>query len=320
MTSTSCAILNNNKNETKTSLDVHQLEFEEWEPSHDFSHIIVKVHGYNDYSNSFEVSGKYFANHGIKSISFDLNGFGKNTNKGEWFGLDSHIRDISIIIKKIKLKYPRKKIFLMGESMGGAIVISIAEKQKEIPIDGLILVAPALWNFTETNFIKSLPLKLMSKVLPKLQVDGKGLVKVRASNNDDMLKKLSEDKYFIHKPSLESLQGVIDLMDESFLNARKYLEDPPFKTLILIPLKDEIVPRKPLMSIISDLNRKNNFLEKIKINLYTESFHMILRDLQGVQIINDIKDWVLDGLKNPKYNNESILKQLEDATFVHRLD
>lgn len=320
MISSSCAIPKSSNNEVRYSLDANQLEFIEWEPSSDFSNIILKVHGYNDYSNSFDLSGKYFANHGIKSMSFDLNGFGRNANKGEWFGLELHIKNIAKIIKKIKKNNPEKKIFLMGESMGGAITISLLEKQKEIPIEGVVLVAPAIWNFTETNFFKSLPLKLMSKIFPKLRIDSKGLIKVRASNNNYILKELSKDKFFIHKPSLESLQGIIDLMDESFLNTKKYLQDPPFKTLILIPLRDEIVPRKPLISIISDLNQKNYFLEKIKINLYEESFHMILRDLQGHQIMNDIKNWVLDDSSKTFYNNKSILKQLKDANFVHRLD
>ena len=69
-----------------------------------------------------------------------------------------------------------------------------------------------------------------------------------------------------------------------------------------------------------NLNQKNYFLEKIKINLYEESFHMILRDLQGHQIMNDIKNWVLDDSSKTFYNNKSILKQLKDANFVHRLD
>ena len=99
--STSCAISNSSEDNIQNSLDANQLEFLEWEPSSDFSNIIIKVHGYNDYSNSFNVSGKYFANHGIKSLSFDLNGFGKNTNAGEWFGLKLHVKNIFNIVKKI---------------------------------------------------------------------------------------------------------------------------------------------------------------------------------------------------------------------------
>ena len=319
-TTISCAGLEKGKNITQDSIDTNNLKLREWEPLNNFSDIILKVHGYNDYSNSFDLSGRFFANNDIKSISFDLNGFGENTNRGEWFGLDIHIKNLAEIIQNIKRKNPKKNIYLMGESMGGAIATSLVKKHKELPIDGVILVAPAIWNFTETNFIKSIPLKFMSKVFPKLQLSGKKFIKVRASNNNEILKELSEDKFFIHKPTLESLQGIITLMDESFIDTKEYLENPTFETLILLPLRDEIIPRKPIISIISDLNSKKNFLENIKINIYEDSYHMILRDLQGEKILNDIKDWIFRNNKKKSYNNNSILKQLKDAIFVHRLD
>ena len=57
--------------------------------------------------------------------------------------------------------------------MGGAIVLSLVASEKKLPISGIILVAPAVWNFTEQNFIKSKFMKIMSKIFPNLSVDGK---------------------------------------------------------------------------------------------------------------------------------------------------
>ena len=52
--------------------------------------------------------------------------------------------------------------------MGGAILISLINRYKDLPIDGVILIAPAIWNFTETNFLKSIPLRAFSKIFPNL--------------------------------------------------------------------------------------------------------------------------------------------------------
>ena len=41
--------------------------------------------------------------------------------------------------------------------------------------------------------------------MPNLKIEGKNWVKVKASDNQNMLKELSEDKFFIHNPSLSSL-------------------------------------------------------------------------------------------------------------------
>ena len=123
-------------------------------PDSEFSNVILAIHGYNDYSNSFKIPGEYLSKNNIALTSFDLNGFGKNKNKGEWFDLKQHIKDIDFNLKKIKNENPDKKIFLMGESMGGAITLSFVNRFKNLPIDGVILIAPAIWNFTETNFGK----------------------------------------------------------------------------------------------------------------------------------------------------------------------
>ena len=47
--------------------------------------------------------------------------------------------------------------------MGGAIITSLMTHNKGLPIDGAVLVAPALWNFSEKNFFKSLFMSLISK-------------------------------------------------------------------------------------------------------------------------------------------------------------
>ena len=59
--------------------------------------------------------------------------------------------------------------------MGGAIVLSLVASQSNLNINGIILVAPAIWNLQRETFIKSKFMKIMSKFFPNLSVDGKGL-------------------------------------------------------------------------------------------------------------------------------------------------
>ena len=61
---------------------------------------------------------------------------------------------------------------------------------------------------------------VFSKIFPNLSLSGKGLIKVQASDNLEILKELSDDPFFIHKPKLKSLNGITNLMDESFEDAK----------------------------------------------------------------------------------------------------
>ena len=46
---------------------------------------------------------------------------------------------------------------------------------------------------------------------------------------------------------LTSLNGIKKSMDSSYKNFVSYLNLPTFKTLLIVPLNDQIIPRKPLI-------------------------------------------------------------------------
>ena len=154
---------------------------------------MIAIHGYNDYSNSFQIPATFLTKFRISTISFDLRGFGMNEDHGSWFPLSVHVNDVTFFIRDIRNKFPKKKIFLLGESMGGAIVVSTLIKNKDLPVDGVILVAPAIWNFSQMNPIKKIFLNILSTLLPNLTLDGGDYIKVTACNNVEVLKALSKD-------------------------------------------------------------------------------------------------------------------------------
>jgi hypothetical protein len=160
----------------------------------------------------------------------------------------------------------------------------------------------------------------MSKIFPNLSVDGKDWVNIRASDNDEMLKKLANDKYFVHQPNFKSLYGIIELMDKSFTNAEIFFEKSDYRTLLLIPIKDEIVPRKPLIELLNKPMIKKNNNKNIKLMIFQSSFHMMLRDLHGNLITNKIKDWILDKNIESSVNLREGARKLNNLNFFHLLD
>lgn len=292
-----------------------------WQTEENSNIIILAIHGYNDYSKAFKEPAKIFSKHGISTYSFDLRGFGTNNSFGEWFELEIHCHDIKKIITDLKFRNPSKKIYLLGESMGGAISISLVNRIDGLPLDGLILVAPAIWNFSESNYLKSIFLKFFSTIFPKLRVSGKGIIQIRPSNNIEMLKEYSNDPFVIHKPNLKSLNGIANLMDQSFHDAKEYILNPKFPTLIIIPMIDEIVPRKPLIEILKVKKEKEKINKLVNFKIYENNFHMILRDMDGNKITNDIKNWVKKENKtNDSKSISSVITTLEGSNYYHRLD
>ena len=55
--------------------------------------IILAIHGYNDHSGSFKIPANFFQKFNIYTTAFDLRGFGRNEDLGEWYPLElSHKR------------------------------------------------------------------------------------------------------------------------------------------------------------------------------------------------------------------------------------
>lgn len=275
--------------------------------------VIIAIHGYNDYSNSFQIPATFLTKSKISTISFDLRGFGTNQDRGSWFPLSVHVDDVTFLIREIRNKKPKKKIFLLGESMGGAIVVSTLIKKKNLQVDGVILVAPAIWNFSEMNPIKKIFLNFFSTLFPNLKLDGGDFIKVKACNNINVLKALANDKYFIHKPNFKSLKGMVDLMDESYKDTEEFFSQLHYRTLIILPLKDEIVPRKPLIKLLID--KENAIKDDITVAIFKNNYHMILRDMESKAISEFLVKWIKNS--HTPISISETLNILSNSKFYH---
>jgi alpha-beta hydrolase superfamily lysophospholipase len=105
---------------------------------------LLCIHGLGLNSGSFDSFGQRMASHGIATYAIDVRGF------GSWMKAQGHsevdfnscLSDIQVALKSIRAAHPGKSIFLLGESMGGAIALRATSLYPEL-IDGLISSVPA---------------------------------------------------------------------------------------------------------------------------------------------------------------------------------
>ncbi len=246
--------------------------------------VIVGLHGFNDYSNAFDSTGKTLAQKGIAVYAYDQRGFGDTFNKGLWYGNNVMVQDLRTFIELVEVRHSDVPLYVLGDSMGGAIVLK-ANAMEPLRVEGAILVAPAVWGRAAMPWYQKVVLWLTANTVPWLKVSGKGL-DIRASDNDEMLKKLSKDPLIIKESRIDTLWGLTDLMDDG-LAASSQLKCP---ALVLYGKKDEIIPEKAIRIMIRRLPEDADGM--IKIALYENGYHMLLRDLQAQIVSNDIESWV----------------------------
>lgn len=262
------------------------LPLKRWLPEQESAKaVLIAIHGFNDYSNFFQQPGGYFKQHRIASYAYDQRGFGGSPQRGLWSGVDAYVRDLDLFISLVKLKHPGLPIFLLGESMGGAIVI-VTMTQKTIPnVDGIILSAPAVWARETMPWYQQTLLWTLSHTLPWMTLTGES-VGVMPSDNIEMLRALGKDPLIIRETRVEAIYGLVNLMDNAYLNAPLIRSN----TLLLYGEKDEIIPKEPTHDFLQEI--LNTDRQGKKIALYENGYHMLLRDLQAPVLWQDIVSWI----------------------------
>lgn len=243
---------------------------------------ILAVHGFNDYSNAFDAFGTFAAEHGVAVHAYDQRGFGANPDAGRWPGVQTLVEDLMREREHLTTVYPDTPVYVLGESMGAAVIIAAAAQGAALGDDGIILSAPAVWGGDQLNDFYRATLWVMVRLVPGLELTGRGL-KVMASDNIEMLRALGADPLFIKKTRVDAIAGLVELMDV----AASSVESLHGPLLVLGGARDEIVPPGAHLAMLERL-RAQQCTEIV----YPDGWHMLLRDLQREVVWNDILAWI----------------------------
>lgn len=265
--------------------DGMHLPLRHWLPKTEPAAIIIALHGFNDYSHFFDPPAEYFSKVGIACFAYDQRGFGAAPQRGLWAGEEAYINDVQDFVRLVKQRYPKRPLYLLGESMGGAVII-VAMGQSKIPeVAGVILAAPALWSRTTMPWYQTGLLWTLAHSMPWLTLTGKG-VHVMASDNIDMLRAMGRDPWIIKATRVETVYGLTDLMDSAFDSATSLRGN----SLIMYGEKDEIIPKEPTYAFLKQVLETDAMAKTVAI--YPQGYHMLLRDLQAPTTWKDIVAWI----------------------------
>jgi len=265
--------------------DGMHLPLREWDAKNPKA-VIVALHGMSDYSQAFEMPAPWWAEHGITTIAYDQRGFGRAPDPGLWGGADAMRADLSDCVNAAHEKFPGLPVYALGESMGGAVVLSALAESHSPQIAGAILVAPAVWSRADMPMSYRAALWLTAHLVPWLHVSGNGL-NLWPSDNIPMLRKLSRDPLFQHDARTDQVYGLVGLMDDARHAPEHLTSLPPI--LFVYGAKDQVIPREPTEAVIKELDGK------VAVRRYDNGFHMLLRDLEGERVWSDIAGWVATG-------------------------
>lgn len=272
--------------------DGQRLPLSTWAPAADRPQaVLLALHGFNDYRRAFEDMAREMAATGILVYAYDQRGFGGTRQRGRWPGTQVLVGDVRATLALLRDRHPDTPLFLLGKSMGGAVAMTAMAEPPAPAVDGLILVAPAVWARETMPWYQRLALWIGARIAPSRELTGSGL-NISPTDNIAMLREWGRDPMVIKSTRIDAIAGLSDLMDQALASASE-INGP---TLILYGENDEIIPRDPTCRMLDALpSQPANW----RFALYEDGYHMLTRDLNGHLVRRDIGAWVLNGDDGP---------------------
>ena len=247
--------------------------------------VVLALHGFNDSRDAWALPGPVFAANGIAVFAPDQRGFGDAPGRGAWPGGAALVDDADAVARTLRQRYPGARLYVVGESMGGAVAMVLAARANPPPIDGTVMLAPAVWGRAEQGAILSSGLWLANEVAPGYRITASDVpVQVTPSDNRDALLALARDPLTIRSTQVAVLAGLVDLMDQA-QEAAPHVRGP---ALVAYGAHDTLVPADAMGTAWAKLPPGT------RRAAYPNGYHLMLRDKDRQAPIGDVIAWMRD--------------------------
>jgi acylglycerol lipase len=295
--------------------DGYRLPLHRWRSGEPPDVVVLGVHGFGDYGNGFAAMASALVDAGNTTVyAYDQRGFGATERVGIWPGGDTLVDDLRALAALLRERHPGKPLYVVGESMGGAVVLRSLTEEPGLDADGAVLLAPAVWGPGTMPWYQRLGLWVMLRVAPGATFSGDSVAHlgIRMTDDPEVLRALREDPLVHRRARIDTLHGLGVLMGEA-LNHPPEFRQP---TLVLYGLNDQVVPPGPVCEWFRRLAAAGS--GQLRFVLYPEGYHLLTRYRQAGQTLDDIAAWLEDpGAELPSGRQAPITEARDRVCALH---
>lgn len=250
-------------------------------------HVVIGLHGMNDYANAFHMAAPYWAAQGVTVYAYDQRGFGRSPGRGIWPEEELMREDLRTAVDLARQQYPDATITVVGISMGAAVAISAFGSDDPPAADRLIASGPGLRGWGAMNPAYRLSLWLSAHVRPAWVVSPpRRFVRIEPSDNTEMLQRTWSDPLMMPTNRIDQVYGLVSLMERAHDRASMISSDLP--VLMSYGANDYVVPPQ-------GVKRTSKVLPShVRTIYYEKGYHMLLRDLQAEAVHKDYLAFMMD--------------------------
>jgi len=274
---------------TFVSFDGAKLGLTVWEAAgtDDPEHVVVGVHGMNDYAAAFETAAPWWAERGVTTYAYDQRGFGRSVGRGRWPEEELMREDLREAVRIANARHPNAVITVVGISMGGAVAMTaFGSESPPQGVDRLILSGPGLRGWGALPVHHRASLWASTKMRPGWVVRPPKFAvnQIVPSDNTEMLIRRGQDPLNLFENRIDQVYGVVSVMESGHQAAPRL----PKNTFVLYGARDDIIPKNFLKRTAPTLP------DHVRTAYYENGYHMLMRDLQAETVWADQLSFMRD--------------------------
>jgi acylglycerol lipase len=259
-----------------------EIFWQSWVPERPRA-VVVIVHGLGEHSSRYRHVADALVGAGCAVYAMDHRGHGKSGGDRALIDRFSNVvEDIDHVVEIARREQPRKPVFLLGHSMGGALSLSYAIKKPE-KLSALILSGPAVALDGASSMTK-LVAKLLSSIAPKA-----GLVAIDpslVSRDPAVVADYANDPLNAHGKVGARTLGEIVYFVEMLPAALPLIKMP---LLVMHGRDDKLAGVAGSEMVVAMVSSKDKTL-KVYDGLYHEIFNELPAD--RAVVLKDLTDWI----------------------------
>jgi alpha-beta hydrolase superfamily lysophospholipase len=246
---------------------------------------VLLLHGACDYSGAFDEIAPKLARRGFTCLAYDQRGFGATASRGSWATVERLVEDagdaVAFLRRRAGADLP---LFIVGESMGGAVAVHAAAKYPALKSEGLVLVAPGALSSAVRRVFYEWAVRLLrfwrrNSELVFERVSGWELTPSAAI-------RLMGDPLVMTGIKPETFAGLVALGYGAVKEARK-VKTP---ALTLVAGKDDLLRKACIGRLHANLAGDKRWIE------FAGAPHMLLHWYEGEAVLREAAHWMLGRL------------------------
>jgi len=216
---------------------------------------LLCIHGLGLYSGSYQAFGQQMARLGIATYAIDVRGF------GSWMKSQGHsevdiktcITDVKSALEAIRRANPGLPVFLLGESMGGAIALRVASMYPDL-VEGLISSVPAGDRFQQKKTNLKVALEFLRGKNKQFDVGTK--IVTQATQNEKLRQDWSSNPLDRMELSASELIQFQKFMNDNHDASKNITDDP---VLFVQGTQDKLVKPEGTWELFNELTTPDKY-------------------------------------------------------------